>query len=87
MKYIALLHQDAGSGIGVLFVDFPGVVAFGKTLTEAHRMAHQALRAHLANLRVLGRRLPNPSTLAEVCKSVDYEDALTLMLVEVSESA
>jgi hypothetical protein len=24
MKYIALLHQDAGSGIGVLFVDFPG---------------------------------------------------------------
>jgi hypothetical protein len=38
-------------------------------------MAHQAMRAHLANLWVLGR-LPEPSTLAEVCKSVDYEDAL-----------
>jgi hypothetical protein len=45
-------------------------------------MAHQALRAHLANLRVLGRRLPEPATLAEVCKSVDYGGSLALMLVD-----
>jgi predicted RNase H-like HicB family nuclease len=65
MKYIALLHQDADSDIVVSFPDFPGVVGHARNLPKAHAMAHQALRAHLANLRVLGRRLPEPSTLAE----------------------
>ena len=63
MDYIAYLHKDKGSDFGVSFPDFPGCITAGKTLDQAHRMATEALRLHIAGMVEDGEEIPAPSTL------------------------
>ena len=63
MDYIAYLHKERGSDLGVSFPDFPGCITAGKTLEEAHRMAAQALALHIAGMVEDGHAIPEPSTM------------------------
>ena len=64
--YIALIHNDAGSGYGMSFPDLPGCVTAGRTLDEAKAFAEEALALHLAGLAEDGEAVPEPSSLESV---------------------
>jgi predicted RNase H-like HicB family nuclease len=43
--YFAIVHEDRGSAVGVVFPDLPGCFSAGDTLDEAIDNAHEALKA------------------------------------------
>ncbi len=64
--YPAVIHKEAASQFGVSFPDFPGCIAAGETLEDAHRNAIEALRFHVEGLEDDGEDLPSPSALEEI---------------------
>lgn len=44
----------------VRFVDFPGIITHGESLSEAFANACEALDLHLESLHQLGRPIPKP---------------------------
>jgi len=65
-QFIALIHKDAGSEIGVSFPDLPGCVTAGATLDEACEMAAEALDLHLKSMAEEGDSIPEPSSIEAV---------------------
>jgi predicted RNase H-like HicB family nuclease len=61
--YIALIHKDPKSDIGVSFPDFPGCVSAGSTLEEAASMAAEALAGHIHMMEEEGLDIPDPTPL------------------------
>jgi predicted RNase H-like HicB family nuclease len=76
MDYIAYLHKDRDSDFGVSFPDFPGCIAAGKTLEEAHRMAAEALALHIAGMVEDGEAIPEPSTLDALAEDPAEQQAM-----------
>ena len=66
MDYIAYLHKDRKSDIGVSFPDFPGCVTAGRSLEEARRKAEEVLALHIQGMIEDGERIPRPSNLDDI---------------------
>jgi len=64
--YFAIVHEDKGSAVGVVFPDLPGCFSAGDTLDAAIVNAHKALRLYADAERAAGRRLPKPRTFDEL---------------------
>ena len=58
-------HRGAGNrsspGYQVTVPLLPGLITYGRTLTEAREMARDAIRCHLEGLRKGGKPIPAPS--------------------------
>jgi predicted RNase H-like HicB family nuclease/uncharacterized protein (DUF1778 family) len=80
MDYIAYLHKDRASDFGVSFPDFPGCITAGRTLEEAHRMAAEALRFHIAGIVEDGDEIPEPSTLDALAEDPAMKDAVAFLV-------
>ena len=64
--YFAIIHEDKGSAVGVVFPDLPGCFSAGDTLDEAVANAHEALRLYAEAECAAGRKLPQPRTFGEL---------------------
>jgi predicted RNase H-like HicB family nuclease len=79
-SYIALLRKDDNSDYGVEFPDLPGCISAGGTLEEAHRMAEEALAAHVAFLREGGDDVLAPSPLDVIARQPEIKGAVCFMV-------
>lgn len=78
--YIAYLHQDEGTDIGVSFPDFPGCITAGATLQEAMTMASEALEFHIEGMREEGLEIPAPSSLDQLANDDAREGAIVALV-------
>src|SRR5205807_8527028 len=85
MDYIAYLHKDRRSDVGVSFPDFPGCITAGRNLEEARRKAAEALSLHIAGMLNDGEKIPKPSTLDDVANDSARKDAVLLLVPARSE--
>lgn len=79
-QYIALVHKNGRKGYGVVFPDFPGCIAVGKTFEHALREAAEALAFHVDGMRDDRQRIPNPRALEAIRAAregwIDWKDAI-----------
>ena len=85
-NYIAVVHKDPNSDIGVSFPDFPGCITAGSTIDEAKDMAHDVLSLHIKGMLEDGENIPTPSKLEDIMDDPDYSDAAAILVVSVSEA-
>lgn len=52
-------EKSASPGYQVTVPLLPGIVTYGRTLSEAREMARDAIKCHLEGLREDGERIPN----------------------------
>jgi predicted RNase H-like HicB family nuclease len=76
MKYIAVIHHDPGSALGVSFPDFPGCITAGKTFEEAKTRAAEVLRLCVEDIKDAGMALPVPSAFEAVMQNPDFADGV-----------
>ena len=72
--YPAVLRQSNGSDVGVDFPDFPGCISCGDDVSDAMRMAEEALDLHTEDLQTL----PDPTPIDKVA---DNEELVCVALV------
>lgn len=60
--YVVVFEGDDRSGFSAYSPDLPGVVAAGDTRAETEALMRQAMVEHIAMLRDLGERVPEPTT-------------------------
>jgi len=61
MTYLAVYEPVGNGGYSVYFPDVPGCVSCGDSLTQARRMAEEALSLHLSGMEEDGDPLPVPA--------------------------
>ena len=72
--YFAIIHEDRGSAVGVVFPDLPGCFSAGDTLDEAVANAHEALRLYAEAEYSAGRELPQPRTFGELYRDREIRE-------------
>jgi predicted RNase H-like HicB family nuclease len=82
-KYIAVVHKEPDSIFGVSFPDFPGCVAGGETLQDAHDSANEALELHIQGMIEDGDPIPKPCSFEEAQEHVSSHEAVAFLLVEI----
>jgi predicted RNase H-like HicB family nuclease len=70
MNY-TVIYESTPTGYSAYVPDLPGCVAAGATRAETERLIQSALRDHVAMLRELGQRVPEPSTSAGTVAAQD----------------
>ena len=78
--YVALLHKDKDSDIGVSFPDLPGCISAGSTIEEALSMAEEALAGHLDAMAGHGLEIPAPSSLDAVMADPGNRDGIAVLV-------
>jgi predicted RNase H-like HicB family nuclease len=79
-SYIGLIRKDADGDFGVSFPDFPGVIAAGTTLDDAHSVAEEALALRVAALTEGGEAMPAPSTLDGIMSDPANQNGIAFMV-------
>lgn len=80
IRYIALIHKDAGSDYGVSFPDFPGLVTAGTDLDDARAMAEEALALHIEGLVEDDEVIPEASGLEAVMADPENRDGVPILI-------
>jgi antitoxin HicB len=57
-SYHIVLRAEPEGGYTVLVPSLPGCITYGRTVEEAHEMAHDAIRAYLQSLRKDREHIP-----------------------------
>lgn len=83
MIYPAIFHPEPDGGYSVDFLDSPGCVTEGDTLSEAARMAEDALGLYLDSLKEDKELYPKPSAPDDI----ETEGPDFVSLVEYNEAA
>lgn len=85
MKYFALL--DYYDSLYTLFVpDFPGLVAYGKTLEQVKEQGCICLKDRIEMMMDCEYKLPSPSPLSDLMKIAEYRDFIPFEASIVNES-
>lgn len=63
MRYVAVIHKDAGTGYGVTVPDLPGCSSAGDTLEEAVESAREAIACHIERMLLDGEPIPERASL------------------------
>ncbi|MFW5635861.1 MAG: type II toxin-antitoxin system HicB family antitoxin [Thermodesulfobacteriota bacterium] len=84
--YIAIVHKDADSDVGVSFPDFPGCITAGRGIDEAKDMAQDALALHIQGMLEDGEPIPAPSRLEKIMADPDHADAAAFLVVSVPDT-
>jgi predicted RNase H-like HicB family nuclease len=58
-KY-AVIYEKTGTGHSAYVPDLPGCITTGPTREETERLIREAIEFHLAAMREVGGRSPNP---------------------------
>ena len=83
--YIALIHQERKSDLGVSFPDFPGCVTAGSTLQEAVDMAAEALELHIEGMAEAGLVVPEPSSIDAAMADFGNRDGVAVLITPQTE--
>jgi predicted RNase H-like HicB family nuclease len=75
LRYIAAVHKDKDSDLGISFPDFPGCITTADDMKEAKFNAQEVLDFHITGLLENGGDLPKPTPLNEIQKMDEYSDA------------
>lgn len=80
--YIALLHKadKKTAPYGVMFPDFPGCIASGKSVDKAIENAREALAFHMEGLIDSGEIIPKPCKLEAILKESDCRKAIPALI-------
>lgn len=70
--YLAAMIPGANGRYDILFPDLPGCVSYGENLSEAARMAHEALSLHLRGMLADNDSLPAPSASPAEAEAHDW---------------
>ena len=68
-EYIVIFEEAQDGGWGASVPDLPGVVALGRTREEAADRIQEALDAYAAEMRDLGKSLPEPVHIAGTARA------------------
>ena len=74
MRYVSFIHQDADSGYGISFPDFPGCVSVGETVDDAVRHGCDALAFHAEGLSDDGEPIPPPRSIEAIKSNPELKD-------------
>jgi len=68
LNYNIVLQPEKGGGFTVLVPALPGCISYGKTISEAKKMAEDAIRGYIASIRKHHEPIPsdNESFIASV---------------------
>ncbi|OGZ09759.1 MAG: antitoxin HicB [Candidatus Lloydbacteria bacterium RIFCSPHIGHO2_02_FULL_50_13] len=68
LNYNIVLQPEKEGGFTVLVPAFPGCISYGKTISEAKKMAEDAIRGYIASIRKHHEPIPsdNESFIASV---------------------
>ena len=68
LNYNIVLQPEKQGGFTVLVPAFPGCISYGKTISEAKKMAEDAIRGYIASIRKHHEPIPsdNESFIASV---------------------
>jgi predicted RNase H-like HicB family nuclease len=80
MRYIALIHKDAGTDYGVSFPDFPGLITAGTDFDDARAMAKEALAMHLEGCIEDGEAIPEASSLEEIMADLENRGGVPILI-------
>lgn len=78
ITYPAIFHPEADGGYSVDFPDLPVCVTEGDTLSEAAKMAEEALELYLDSLKGDKEPYPKPSALDDI-KTTEGHDFVSLV--------
>ncbi len=80
--YIALLHKadKKTAPYGVMFPDFPGCIASGKSVDKAIENAREALAFHMEGMIDSGEVIPKPRKLEKILKDPDYKKSVPALI-------
>ncbi len=80
--YIALLHKvkKKSAPYGVVFPDFPGCVAAGKTIDKAIENARESLTFHMEGMVASGEVVPKASKLELVLSAKEFKDMIPALV-------
>ena len=70
-----LLRPESEGGFTVLVPALPGCVTYGRTLTEAKKMAADAIRGYLTSLKKHKDRLPSDNETLVASLDLEYAEA------------
>jgi len=79
-RYYPAIVEQAKSGFGVAFPDFPGCVAMGASLDQALLNAEEALAFHIEGMIEDGETLPEPSALDAAPRDADVAEVLRTLI-------
>ena len=65
MKRYAVIIEKAESNYAAYVPDLPGCISTGQTIEEVERNIREAIEFHLEGMRLVGERIPEPTTLCE----------------------
>lgn len=85
-NYIAIVHKESKSDVGVSFPDFSGCITAGKNIDEAKDMAQEALSLHIQGMLEDGDQLPVPSSLEDIMSDPDFANAIAYLVVSVPDA-
>ena len=68
MKKYAVIIERAENNYSAYVPDLPGCIATGPTPEEVEREIREAIEFHLEGMRLVGERIPEPTTL---CRYVE----------------
>ena len=85
-NYIAVIHKEKKSDVGVSFPDFPGCITVGKTVDEAREMAEEALAGRVAMIAEDGLALPPPTKLEQILKDKYFTSAAAYFIFSIAAS-
>ena len=74
MRYIAFIHKEEDSVVGVSFPDFPGCISAGDSLDEALINATEALQGHVQMMEADGDNVPAPRSIDDIMKDGSLVD-------------
>jgi len=77
-SYPAVL-EPVKDGYSVYFPDLPGAISSGDDYEDAIRNAEECLSLHLYGMLADGDKLPRPSHMSKILKSLDKGDLATLI--------
>lgn len=79
--YIALLDKaDKKTAYGVMFPDFLGCIASGKSVDKAIENARKALAFHMEGMIDSGEVIPKPSKLEKILKDPDNKKVIPALM-------
>ncbi len=84
IRTLALVHKESKSQYGVMFPDFPGCVAAGRTLDVALDAAREALAFHVEGMRQDRVKIPVPRDLETIRAAkerwIDWTNAIVVFI-------
>ncbi len=86
-SYIGVIHKKDPGIYSLSFPDFPGCIAAGRTLAEAHDMAKNVLAEHIRVKQGYGEMPATPCSMQSVLVNPAFAEAIAYIAIEAEAAA